>query len=402
MTIICPLCGKIKPEDSLFCDACSDKLNNDFEINIHENNHITSNKLANSDKSESLESPTASEEKDIFENKEEEAVLSNELLDSEINDDNILNSNVVDDYESTEKTIQKKRVDARRSLFWIVVVGIILIGAFLIYNKIIVRSIDRRAWESAVYENSVSGYLAYIESHPNGVYFDEAQSGLMKLKEIESITWERLKVSDNLDELVSFLRQYENSPYTPLIRIRIDSLSWISALRVNSVASYSEYMINTQNGLINGDYMFEASKRHEMLFQSAPVNSSEIDSIRSTIIGFYAALSRADQTGLYNYLAPEVYRFFDSGRTNRERITGQLMITTAQVRGQSITFEPNLESLMYERETNGSYKVNVSIVKSYLEDGMTLYLPGYIAHIELNTGFGIMSIYETKPFSGSP
>lgn len=385
MTLICPLCGNNKPKDSLFCDNCSNKINSDFEIDIHKKDNRNISAEVN---------PAVNLSKSVI------SVDQRDLDSKPIREEKILSGSGDTKVNGTNKELYKNRSKkVRGSLFWILVAVIVLIGSYLVYNKTIhVKNIERRSWDAAVNENSVSGYLAYIESHPSGIHFDDAQAGLMKLKEDEAITWERLKVSENLDELVSFSRQYETSPYMPLVKIRIDSLSWISALKINNAESYSEYMMNSQNGILNGEYMYEASKRHEMLFQSTPINSAEIDSIRSIVNGFYASLSEMDHTGMYKYLAPEVYRFFDSGGATRERITGELMITASQAAGRRFNFEPDLEGIQYEREANSLFKVNVPLVKSYSENGSTVHLPGYIAHLELNMNFEITSIYETKPF----
>ncbi len=382
MSLICPLCGKNKPEDSLFCEECTKKISSDFEINIHEKDNIKADT-----KSVDTKLPESEELDSKSDNSKEHCTSTH-------------NSK---EYNTTVNNHPKRGKKSVATLFWIFIGVILLIGAFLIYNKTILdKTNENRAWETAVNVNSVNGYLDYIESFPDGIHFDDAQAGLMKLKEEEAITWEKLKVSENLDELVNFSRQYENSPYIPLLRNRIDSLSWISALKLNSVESYSEYLENSQGGLLNGDYVSEASKRHKMLYQSTPVNNAEIDSIRTTINGFYVSLSEIKHAGMYNYLAPEVHRFFDSGGTTREKITGELMVTAAQIGSSRFNFEPNLEGVQYEKEINGSYKINVPVVKSYSENGSIVHLPGYIAHVEMNNNFEIRSIYETKPFPGSP
>ncbi|MDD4777692.1 MAG: hypothetical protein PHV53_05305 [Fermentimonas sp.] len=394
MNLICPLCGKYKPEDSLFCDDCSKKINTDFEINIHESDELNEDKTVVEEQTEGISELTEEDTKltEVVEKQTE--VVEDQTKEAD---------NKSFDYDSVENKYPKKSKKIGGSLFWVLIGAIILIVAFLIYNKTILsKTLEQRAWDTAVNENSVSGYLEYIESHPDGIHFDDAQAGLMKLKEDEANNWDKLKVSQNIDELVNFTRQYESSPYIPLVRTRIDSLSWISALKMNSVGSYSEYIMNSQSGLINGDYISEATKRYEMLFQSTPVNSADMDSIRSTINGFYASLSEINHTGMYKYLAPEVQRFYDSGGLTREKITGQLMVTAAQIGNRRFSFEPNLEGVKYARETNGSYKVNVPVVKSYLENGNSVHLPGYIAHIEMNTDFEITSIHESKPFPGSP
>jgi hypothetical protein len=65
--------------------------------------------------------------------------------------------------------------------------------------------------------------------------------------------------------------------------MRIDSLSWVSALRQNSTESYLEYINNSESGLLNGDYMSLAYRKYEMLSRQTLSNIDEMDSIGVTI-----------------------------------------------------------------------------------------------------------------------
>jgi len=44
----------------------------------------------------------------------------------------------------------------------------------------------------------------------------------------------------------------------------------------------------------------------------------------------------------------------------------------------------------------------VPLTKSYVKEGVVEQVPGYIVHLELNSLFQIISIYETKPYPGAP
>ncbi len=41
-------------------------------------------------------------------------------------------------------------------------------------------------------------------------------------------------------------------------------------------------------------------------------------------------------------------------------------------------------------------------MKSYVKNENIELVPGYIVHMELNPGFQIISIHETKPYPGAP
>ncbi len=211
-----------------------------------------------------------------------------------------------------------------------------------------------------------------------------------------------MKETDNITELRDFLHQHPESPYTPLVRVHLDSLTWMGALKTNTAVSYSDYMIQSQSGDFKGDYLAEAQKRYEMLFQSYPVEAATLDSIRSTVNGFYSSLSAVDHSGMSRYLGATVHRFFNSGTATRERITGELLVAGAQTQGSTLKFAPDLEAVHYEKTLNDHYKVNAPLLKSYEKDGAIVQVPGYIVHLELNPAFEIISIYETKPYPDAP
>jgi hypothetical protein len=156
------------------------------------------------------------------------------------------------------------------------------------------------------------------------------------------------------------------------------------------------------DGGVEGDYIAEARKRYELLFSPQPVDAALLDSIRVTVGGFFASLSTLDHNGLFRYLAPAVPRFFDSGAATRERIAGELLVTGAHTEGPTLKFVPDMESVRYEVMDNGHYKVNVPLRKIYPKNGGTEQVYGYIVHVELDTFFQIVGIFETKPYPEAP
>ena len=413
MSQLCPICKKIKSKDSLFCDDCTKRIKTDFEVDVPESPHQID----------------INHQNDI-----EDEIIEPEIIDPDINDpdiiekDTIIKETGIKNYTEPASTINapnkyltSDKKDSNKYTFsdkepnttnkknkikpwiWIGLILLILIASFFVYNETIREdNLERSSWETAMKTNSVEGYLSYIVKHPTGEHLEEAQEGLMKLKEQEASSWERMKETGSVSELRGFLEQYSTSPYIPLVKARYDSLSWVVALNTNTLESYSEYLLLTDNGDITGNYLSDAQSRYNMLYQSESVNSETLDSLRSTVSGFYSSLSALDHSGMYRYLAPHVKRFFDSGGASRERITGELLVTTAQAGGSRINFSPDLEYLQYERIGNDNFNVNIPVTKSYSENSTEQHVPGYISHIEINNQFQITAIYESKPFYGAP
>lgn len=391
----CPLCGNRRLQDSLFCIDCTKKVQSDYEVMLPESVDLKINNTTNIHDDEIVTESTkefpgegnvADSSNDIpFDNKS----LTEELVEEKI-------------YVKSEN-YSDKRYKKRKKLIRIVFVILILVGSYFVFYEVVLeKNLERSAWETAVKQNSVDGYLSYIEKHPSGIHFDEAQEGLMNLKRTEASVWKSLKESESISEMKGFITQYTNSPYLPLVEARLDSLSWIVALNTNSAESYYEYLEFSRHGDLKGDYVGEVQKRYDLLYQDTPIEDFELDSIRTTVSGFYSALSSLDHNGLYRFLAPHVNRFFDSGGASRERITGELLMTAAQTDNMRISFAPVLDGVKYKNAGNGFYEANVPLVKSYNDGNRDVLIPGYIAHISLNSAFEINSIYETKPYSDAP
>jgi len=369
----CPLCGKNKPEEALFCTDCEKKIRTEYEIDL----------------------PGLRNEKDT--------PLPGDQPDAD-------DANFFDDKVEPAPLPGKKKTG--KPVLWTALVAVLLVGGFFVYNETIRKDkLDQSSWESALKVNSVEGYLAYMSSQPEGAHFEEAQAKLMIIKADQAAGWEKLKTTDNISALRDFLQQHPESPYASLAKIRLDSLSWVNTLKTNTAAAYSDYIIGVESGELNGDYFTMAEERYEMLFQAYPVDVATLDSIRGTVSGFYAALSTVDkndlrrtvdQDGIIPYLAPVVDRFFSSGKVNRERIAGELLTAVTRTQDTTLQFIPDLNGVQYEKTLYDTYRVNVPLTKSYLKEGIVEQVPGYIAHLALNSIFQIISIYETKPYPGAP
>lgn len=231
MSQSCPLCGKSKPEEALFCDDCAKKIQAEYEVDIQP-------------EMETLNSPMVEPKQQIISPK------------------------------------QKKRIGT--PLLSVLAI-VLLTGVFFIYNETIRKtSQDSKRWDVALRSNSVDGYLGYMEEHPNGAHFDEAQAGLHRLKSEEAAVWERMKVTANPAELRDFLQHHPESPYARLVKTRLDSLVWVRALQANTADAYSDYIMQAGNGSVAGDYIAEARIRYELLLAPPPAGIFESDSLSET------------------------------------------------------------------------------------------------------------------------
>ena len=391
MSLQCPLCGKSKTKESLFCTDCTLKLNNEYEVSVPNSENSDSNIESEQLTPEEPQSVSVTESKEI---KEPSKPTQKELKESAARTEKKY-------YEMSEDKPRKK---TRFILISIFVFAVILVSSLYIYNEHVKdQNLERSVWELAQRENSIDSYLEYIDAYPQGDYVAEAQEKMYSLKGNESEAWENLRSSESAIEFTAFLETYPNSPYEKMVRGRLDSIVWQSSLKDNSIEAYSDYLNMSNEGDITGQYIGEAQKRLNMLEQSAPINEYDLERIKETVDGFFSGLSNVSHTELSKYLSPIVSRFNNTTNIPNEKMVGQLLLLASKSDSKSILFEPEITKLIYEKQENDTYIVNVPTQKSFVKnDGATELIKGYIIHLKLDPNYRIYSFYETKPFSSAP
>ena len=391
----CPLCGKEKCKESLFCDSCAKKIRTEYELDLPQQVQLTP--LLSTDKLSDtrLDALTGA---DLEQKQNEEADEVN--ADSSVENQNGISQNT-DNVESGVK--RKSNGKITRRIRRIVTLLLLLVVVLFLYNKLIRNdNLERSSWDAAMKANSVTAYLQYIEKYPDGLHFADAQAAMMRLKAEEAARWELLKKSDRITELRDFLESNPESYYTPLVKRRLDSLTWMGALHSNTAAAYNDYMLMAESGEFNGDYLADAETRHRQLFQSYPVDQNTLDSIRFVVNGFTSALSSLDHAKLEPLLAPRLQRYYFRGPLTRERLLGELLVDAAKSTEPAVAYVADLEGVQYEKTMEENYRVNVPLLKSYKGAGINEQIPGYILHLEMSPSFQISSLHETKPYPGAP
>ena len=393
MSLKCPLCGKSKTAENLFCSECTVKLNSEYELSV----------------------PALDSSPDNTSKKEEDA--SQEIIKEEIVvgastqkfDKKAWNKQQQDDRTDSQKSYYELNRDKKpkRGRFIFVslfILTLVLVAAVFIYNDYVKGgNLERAKWEVALRENTVDSYLAYMDEYPQGDYADEAYTKMLSLKNSETEAWQILATSENTSEFVDFLKRYPQSPYDRKVKIRFDSLMWESSLKENSSQAYSEYINMSTTGELAGDYIGEAQKRYEMLSQSTPVDEIDIAKIKESLNGFLIGLSNMSHTQLSDNLAPVIDRFNTSTNVPRDIMIGQLLLMAAKADAKSLRFDPEITKLKYEKMGNGTYQVNVPIQKVFEgNNGDVNQIKGYIVHLRMDPDFKIFSFHETKPFATAP
>lgn len=388
MSHYCPLCGKEKDKDTLFCDDCRKKVEKEYEVDVPKKEEIGSEEVKKSEEKSIQQAEKVTEE---FLETKEETKLTEAKTDTEV-------SKEEGDAEIAESKVSRKAIN-KLSRTAVIVFAIVaaLTGFYFYGGNVRKNNLDKLRWDAAQKENTVTGYITYMVEFPKGKYYDMAEQGVMLLKDMETGKWNDLQVSENSAELRDFLRSNQNSAYKPLIQKRLDSLEWISALNDNSAESYARYREMVNRGDFSGDYIHDAEKRHNLLRQTYPVVQAEMDSLKQLSDRFFTALSSLDADKMGEILAPRVFEFFGPGGT-KEKIVGELLISGSKTQSPTISFIPDLSGMTYEKTQIEHYKVNLPVQKSFVNDnGFRETLTGYIVSMEVDRNFHLITVSENEP-----
>ncbi|HZJ79483.1 MAG TPA: hypothetical protein VFC69_02770 [Dysgonamonadaceae bacterium] len=410
----CPLCGDNKTEESLFCAACTDRLNSEYEVDVplsekraEEGEDVQRDDLEVGTDGEGLASDV--EEKEEAEATQKRVEERAKAVGAPNFDKSAWKKQREDRRSGSDKSYYELLNEEKSSkrvvvMISLVVVALVLVAGLYVYNKSVKdANLERSKWEVAQRENTIDGYLAYMEEYLQGEYTDEAYERIQLLKSREWEAWQSLMDSESIIEFTSFLEQYPESPYERKVKSRLDSLLWQSSLKENTTEAYSDYMDKAASQQIGGDYIGEAKKRLKMLSQTTPIDGGDLENIKSAVDGFFAALSVRSQERVSEQVTPTLTRLNSKTNLPNEELLGELLGQVASEGAKLLRLEADAAQLKYERMGNDTYEVNVPIVKVFESDGgEENQIKGYIVHLKLSADFKIFSYYETKPYATAP
>lgn len=387
MSAYCPLCGKKRNEDSVFCDDCKKKIEREYEVDVPERKQESSDP----------QTEMSIEKKTVSTGTEEHlSEKDSSKIEKETSAEPEAKPHVADDSEVLPGKPAKKRLV--KSIWFISAILLFVLGFLYYGNNVRKSNLEKLQWDAALKENSIGGYIAYMVQFPKGKHYDIAEESIRILKDNEAASWEELQQTENSAKLRDFLNSHLESSLAPLIKKRLDSIEWISALNDNSAESYLKYKEMVQRNDFEGDYLLDAESRFRLLSQTYPVQQSELDSLKGLADGFFAALSSLDADRLERYLAPRVFRFFGPGGGTREKIIGDLLISGSKSQSPTISFVPDLNGLTYEKTQIEHYLVNLPVQKMFVNaDEKQVVSTGFIIQMEVDRDFQVITVIEDEP-----
>jgi len=289
----CPLCGKPVNDDDLFCEDCKNHVDNQYSTNLLDEDNFAS------DEKQNIED--LSEGKDVPSN---ESVKSDDNNSSEVLNDNM---------STNKKGLSKGIIFVLIGAILIVIVGSVSVWKIGETRKSAEN--EELFWINSVEENTPVSYAKYLVSYPEGRYAEEAATRIREIREAETLAWEKLKRSADINDYYAYLSENPNTPHINQIRILMDSLSWQIAEKEDTEESYKTYINNTELGNIKGEHRNRAEQRYTYLSQIVTLEGAALDSVKTDIKNILKVLSANDTKGMLSVFADRT-AYCDMDTTN--------------------------------------------------------------------------------------
>lgn len=173
----------------------------------------------------------------------------------------------------------------------IIVVVLLLIGGgvyFYVSNN--AAHEEEMAYEVLENNNNPQDYEDFLQNYPNSEHADEVRSRLQKLQDMLS-KWNSIALSDDVNDFVNFKEQFTDPQYSRLCDIKIDSLDFITAQRVNTPEAFQRYLDNHPDGR----YASEASVAQGSL-REQEVTETDREQITEVLTDFFNGFANRDES----------------------------------------------------------------------------------------------------------
>jgi len=131
-----------------------------------------------------------------------------------------------------ELAIIRQKRKRKQVLIFATGIGIValIIGSVFLYRFIK----ENNVWKAAVNENTSISYQRYLSRYPEGRFCLEASS------KKEDLIWEKVKKSNNTQELYDYLLDFPNGKY-------YDEVNWKISKTINNVRGFISYLTNSDS-----------------------------------------------------------------------------------------------------------------------------------------------------------
>lgn len=265
--------------------------------------------------------------------------------------------------ESATEQPRKKRRVWLRVLIWLVVLLLLGGGVAATYYHVEKNKESEAACYDILTNNyEPADYEDFLIRFPGSVHAEEVRKRLGALRQMLN-AWAAIERTGTKSDFVRFKNDFRNPRFDHLCDAKIDSLDWLSAQHIGTVAAYESYLLQHADGR----YAFEAQVALEQA-RAVMVHPSEQAAIGDAIEGFLRAFSNNDEMSYGFYLAPTLDRFLSKTNVSHAEVAAMI----------SAMYNEHIMSCRFSRGDT------LSVTKQIVDDGKYAYQASFSIdqHIE--------------------
>ena len=265
---------------------------------------------------------------------------------------------------------------------YILVVGIILaaiVGLGAVYYFYQSSQSEDKAYVMLEGNENVQDYEDYLKNFPNGPHAEEVRQRLEELKTMYA-DWTRIQNSEYATDFERFKESHPTSTLVKQADMKIDSLDWVTAQKLNTPEAMEEYLDKHPEGR----YISEAGIAQNEL-ANTQVSDAERQGISESLNGFFQAFANNDEASLFTYITPTMTQFL-SKRNATKADVGNIVKNTYSEDIENCSFVLNNDYQITKSVSSDgkvAYKVSFSVDQHIQRSGEGKTFGSYTANATL-------------------
>ena len=279
----------------------------------------------------------------------------------------------------------------KHTWLYILVVGIILaaiVGLGAVYYFYQSSQSEDKAYVMLEGNENVQDYEDYLKNFPNGPHAEEVRQRLEELKTMYA-DWTRIQNSEYATDFERFKESHPTSTLVKQADMKIDSLDWVTAQKLNTPEAMEEYLDKHPEGR----YISEAGIAQNEL-ANTQVSDAERQGISESLHGFFQAFANNDEASLFTYITPTMTQFL-SKRNATKADVGNIVKNTYSEDIENCSFVLNNDYQITKSVSSDgkvAYKVSFSVDQHIQRSGEGKTFGSYTANATLTGEFKLSAL----------
>ncbi len=247
---------------------------------------------------------------------------------------------------------------------------------------------EQEAYELLNNNETIEDYENYLNRYPNSHHADEVRERLNKLRTMYG-DWQRIANSSYASDFERFRQNYPQSLLVKQCELKIDSLDWETAKKLNTPEALADYMEKHPDGR----YAQDASQVQNTLEKSI-VTPEERSQISSAFHGFFQAFGENDNASLFTYITPTMTQFLSKKNATKADV-GDIINRTYSSDIENCSFVVNDDYQIkkaVDEQGNTTYTVSFSVDQHIERTGEGKTFGSYTVNATLNGEMKISSL----------